>query len=218
MHCSLRIQSIASGPVASACSFLSHSFFTSSITTTSSSSSSTSEVRVRFAPSPTGHLHLGGLRTALYNYLFAKKHEGTFILRVEDTDQTRVVPGALEAMIKGRERMDQCDYWKMKKFQESTLKSVRFIYFRFSNFSCACQKMTDLQWAGITIDEGPGTNVVDSRGPYVQSERVAIYKEKAEEIVDRGGAYKCFCTEHRLELMRKDAARRNEHFRGYDNR
>ena len=56
---------------------------------------------MRFAPSPTGHLHLGGLRTALYNYLFAKKHGGKFILRVEDTDQTRVVPGALEAMIEG---------------------------------------------------------------------------------------------------------------------
>ena len=56
---------------------------------------------MRFAPSPTGHLHLGGLRTALYNFLFAKKHGGSFIMRVEDTDQTRVVPGALEALIEG---------------------------------------------------------------------------------------------------------------------
>jgi glutamyl/glutaminyl-tRNA synthetase len=56
-------------------------------------------VRTRFAPSPTGFLHVGGLRTALYNYLFAKKHNGQFILRIEDTDQTRIVPGAVENLI-----------------------------------------------------------------------------------------------------------------------
>ena len=89
-----------------------------------------------------------------------------------------------------------------------------------------CLLRLDLKWSGITIDEGPGSAVNDqdvtqSRGafgPYIQSERADIYKEKSEEIVERGGAYKCFCTEHRLELMRKDAARRNEYFRGYDNR
>lgn len=146
----------------------------------SSSSVADEDVRVRFAPSPTGFLHLGGLRTALYNFLFARKNGGKFILRVEDTDQTRVVPGALDAMI------------------------------------------TDLKWTGIAIDEGPGSVHSDGSlgpvGPYIQSERVSIYKEKGEEIVQRGGAYRCFCTEHRLELMRKDAARRNEHLRGYDNR
>ena len=57
------------------------------------------EVRVRFAPSPTGGLHLGGVRTALFNYLFAKKHNGTFILRIEDTDQTRFVAGAEQYII-----------------------------------------------------------------------------------------------------------------------
>ena len=129
--------------------------------------------------------------------------------------------------------MDKTEHWKMQYSWESACASVTFDIPSFEIiivkhrhhdeldlllFPCVYQKMTDLQWAGITIDEGPGTEVVNSRGPYVQSERVAIYKEKAEEIVDRGGAYKCFCTEHRLELMRKDAARRNEHFRGYDNR
>src|SRR3982751_6721324 len=54
------------------------------------------KVRVRFAPSPTGGLHLGGIRTVLYNYLFARKHGGTFVLRIEDTDQSRYVPGAEE--------------------------------------------------------------------------------------------------------------------------
>ena len=61
------------------------------------------EVRVRFAPSPTGALHLGGVRTALFNYLFARKHGGKFILRIEDTDQTRFVPGAEEYIIKSLE-------------------------------------------------------------------------------------------------------------------
>lgn len=56
-------------------------------------------IRVRFAPSPTGQLHLGGLRTALYNFLFAQSHNGTFMLRIEDTDQTRLVPGAVESLI-----------------------------------------------------------------------------------------------------------------------
>jgi len=56
-------------------------------------------VRVRFAPSPTGYLHIGGLRTALYNYLFARQQQGTFLLRIEDTDQTRLVPGAVEGLI-----------------------------------------------------------------------------------------------------------------------
>ena len=71
----------------------------------SSSSVADEDVRVRFAPSPTGFLHLGGLRTALYNFLFARKNGGKFILRVEDTDQTRVVPGALDAMITGKKRL-----------------------------------------------------------------------------------------------------------------
>ena len=66
--------------------------------TLTSSSSSQKDVRVRFAPSPTGQLHIGGYRTALYNFLFAKKHSGTFVLRLEDTDQERFVPGAAEKM------------------------------------------------------------------------------------------------------------------------
>ncbi|XP_059154924.1 probable glutamate--tRNA ligase, mitochondrial [Physella acuta] len=130
-------------------------------------------VRVRFAPSPTGYLHLGGLRTALYNFLFARSHNGTFILRIEDTDQSRAVPGAIEYL------------------------------------------QNTLHWAGIDPDEGP---VVGGRfGPYIQSERLKIYQENIQTLLKNGWAYRCFCTERRLELMRKEAARKGEPSR-YDNR
>jgi glutamyl-tRNA synthetase len=116
-------------------------------------------VRVRFAPSPTGYLHVGGLRTALYNYLFARKHNGVFILRIEDTDRTRYVEGAVENLI------------------------------------------ATLNWAGLDFDEGPlkGGNY----GPYVQSERLDIYRQHAENLLQDGNAYRCFCTSERLDEMRK---------------
>lgn len=116
-------------------------------------------VRVRFAPSPTGYLHVGGLRTALYNYLFARKHNGVFILRIEDTDRTRYVEGAVENLI------------------------------------------ATLNWAGLDYNEGPlkGGNY----GPYVQSERLGIYRQHAEKLLQSGNAYRCFCTSERLDEMRK---------------
>jgi glutamyl-tRNA synthetase len=117
-------------------------------------------VRVRFAPSPTGGLHLGGMRTVLYNYLFAKKHGGDFVLRIEDTDQSRYVQGA-EAYI----------------------------------FNC-------LKWAGLEPDESPvhGGNY----GPYRQSERKALYRKYAEQLVTEGYAYYAFDTPEELESMRHD--------------
>lgn len=132
-----------------------------------------SEVRVRFAPSPTGFLHLGGLRTALYNYLFAKSKKGKFILRIEDTDQTRLVPQAAEK-----------------------LEAI-------------------LNWAKITPDESPVAG--GSLGPYVQSQRTDIYRSHVRKLLDTGSAYKCFCTEMRLNLLRKDLQRRGETMK-YDNR
>lgn len=131
------------------------------------------KVRLRFAPSPTGHLHLGGLRTALYNYLFSRSQKGKFILRIEDTDQTRLVPGAVEQLVEM------------------------------------------LSWTGIEIDEGPYHG--GHHGPYIQSERLALYKEHAERLVMNGSAYRCFCTSHRLDLIRKQAATRGE-VPKYDNR
>ena len=118
-------------------------------------------VRVRFAPSPTGPLHMGGVRTALYNYLFAKKNNGTFLIRIEDTDQTRFVPGAQEYI------------------------------------------MDALKWCGIMPTEGPG--IGGNFGPYVQSERKALYKPYAEQLVSEEKAYYAFDTAEELDEMRERA-------------
>jgi len=116
-------------------------------------------VRVRFAPSPTGFLHVGGLRTALYNYLYAKRNGGKFILRIEDTDQSRKVEGAVENLIE------------------------------------------TLRWSGIQYDEGP--RVGGEFGPYVQSQRLEIYRRRADQLIESDKAYYCFCTPERLEEVRK---------------
>ncbi|HZW40635.1 MAG TPA: glutamate--tRNA ligase [Ignavibacteriaceae bacterium] len=118
------------------------------------------EPRVRFAPSPTGYLHVGGLRTALYNYLFAKNNNGKFILRIEDTDRKRYVEGAVENLI-------------------STLK-----------------------WCGLDYDEGP--DKPGNYGPYMQSERLDIYKKYADELIQQKKAYYCFCSPERLEELKKE--------------
>lgn len=120
-------------------------------------------IRVRFAPSPTGYLHVGGLRTALYNYLFARKNGGVFVLRIEDTDRSRYVEGAVENLI------------------------------------------DTLRWAGLDFDEGPGKK--GPHGPYVQSERLWIYRKHVQILLDGGKAYRCFCTPERLEQMRKEQER-----------
>ncbi|MFY0712138.1 glutamate--tRNA ligase [Seonamhaeicola sp. NFXS20] len=120
----------------------------------------TKNVRVRFAPSPTGPLHIGGVRTALFNYLFAKKHGGDFVLRIEDTDQNRYVEGAEKYIIDA------------------------------------------LNWCGIPFDEGPGKN--EKFGPYRQSERKALYKQYAEQLIASGNAYYAFDTAEDLDFHRKD--------------
>lgn len=113
-------------------------------------------VVTRFAPSPTGFLHVGGLRTALYAYLFARQNKGKFILRIEDTDQKRYVEGA-----------------------EQSLQDVL--------------KFFDLNW-----DEGP----------YFQSQRTELYQKYAQQLLDAGKAYRCFCTEQELEQMREEQTAR----------
>ena len=116
--------------------------------------------RVRFAPSPTGYLHIGGLRTALYNYLFAKHQNGKIVLRIEDTDRKRFVEGAIENLI------------------------------------------DTLNWAGIKFDEGPDIN--GEFRPYLQSERLDIYKRQLQKLIDEKKAYHCFCTPERLEKLREE--------------
>ena len=122
-------------------------------------------VRVRYAPSPTGALHLGGARTALFNYLFARQKGGQFLLRIEDTDRARLKPGSQEQIEEG------------------------------------------LQWLGLTWDETP----------LIQSERKAIYQQAANELLESGAAYRCFCTPQRLEQMRAEQRARHEPER-YDRR
>ena len=114
--------------------------------------------RTRFAPSPTGYMHVGNLRTALYAYLAAKQKGGVFILRVEDTDQGRLVDGAMDIIY-------------------STLRE------------------TGLNW-----DEGP--DVGGPVGPYIQSERLDIYRVHADKLIATGGAYCCFCDKDKLEESR----------------
>ncbi len=128
---------------------------------------SQNNVRTRFAPSPTGIMHVGNLRTALYEYLLAKSLGGSFILRIEDTDQERQVDGATEIIYK---TLVQC---------------------------------------GLLHDEGP--DVGGDHGPYVQSERLSLYKPAAEQLVASGHAYYCFCTEERLAALKE-----NDSHAGYD--
>ncbi len=129
------------------------------------------EVRTRFAPSPTGFMHLGGLRSALYGYLFAKKNNGKFILRIEDTDQERFVEGATQV-----------------------------IY-------------DTLRGCGIDWDEGP--DVGGEYGPYIQSERKALYLPYAQKLVETGHAYYCFCTKEELDERRAACEAKGEVFK-YD--
>ncbi len=116
------------------------------------------KTRTRFAPSPTGYMHIGNLRTALFAYLIAKKDDGTFILRIEDTDRERYVEGAVDV-----------------------------IY-------------NTLRLAGLKWDEGP--DIGGDYGPYVQSERMGMFKGYAEQLIESGHAYRCFCTKERLEELR----------------
>ena len=129
------------------------------------------KVRVRFAPSPTGEPHVGNLRTALFNWLFARRYGGSFILRVEDTDRDRYVEGAVAAI----------------------LESMR--------------------WLGLDWDEGP--EVEGAYGPYMQSQRLEIYEEIAQKLLDGGFAYRCYCSRERLDQIRKEQQCNNSQL-GYD--
>ncbi len=126
------------------------------------------QVRTRFAPSPTGYMHIGNLRTALYEYLIAKSQNGKFILRIEDTDQERLVEGAVD-----------------------------IIY-------------NTLKLCGMKHDEGP--DIGGPYAPYVQSERKNTYKPYAEELIDKGHAYYCFCSKERLDALRSECEVKNQTF------
>ena len=121
-------------------------------------SESETPVRLRFAPSPTGYPHLGNIRTALFNWLFARHHRGIFILRIEDTDVARKVEGAVDIIL------------------------------------------DSLRWLGLDWDEGP----------YFQSQRLSVYRETAQRLLDEDHAYLCYCSPERLEAMRQDQMKRKQ--------
>ena len=128
-------------------------------------------VRVRFAPSPTGHFHIGGARTALYNFLLARQTGGQFILRIEDTDLKRNTPEAQQELIEA------------------------------------------LHWLGVQWDEGP--DIGGPHAPYNQTARKQIYLDYAQQLIESGHAYRCFCTRERLAMVREAQLKRKEPLR-YD--
>ncbi|MGC9333555.1 MAG: glutamate--tRNA ligase [Anaerolineae bacterium] len=128
-------------------------------------------VRVRIAPSPTGYFHVGSARTALFNWLFARHHGGTFIVRVEDTDRTRYHPEAVPDL------------------------------------------MDSLRWLGLDWDEGPEAG--GPFGPYYQSQRLDLYRQHADRLLNKGLAYKCYCSGERLAALREEQRARKQDI-GYD--
>ena len=120
---------------------------------------STGVARLRFAPSPTGFQHIGGFRTALFSWLYARHTGGQFVLRIEDTDTTRTVEGSIESLIQG------------------------------------------FEWLGMDVDEGPG--IGGPYGPYYQLQRKSLYQYYANQLMEKGHAYKCYCTPERLDQVRK---------------
>ncbi|WP_276358174.1 glutamate--tRNA ligase [Cohnella caldifontis] len=131
----------------------------------------TSKVRVRYAPSPTGHLHIGNARTAIFNYLYARRHGGEFIIRIEDTDVKRNVEGG----------------------EQSQLKY--------------------LKWLGVDWDES--IDVGGPYGPYRQTERLDIYRKHTDDLLERGLAYRCYCTEEELEKEREEQTARGDQMPRY---
>ncbi len=131
-------------------------------------------VRLRFAPSPTGNPHIGNVRTAIFGWLYARRHGGSFLIRVEDTDQRRRSAGAVESMLES------------------------------------------LSWVGLDWDEGP--DIGGPAGPYVQSDRLELYSETADTLIDAGNAYRCYCSPHRLQELREAQQERGEETIGYDGR
>ena len=133
---------------------------------------SASTVRTRYAPSPTGEPHVGNIRTALFAWLTARANNGSFVLRIEDTDQRRKVEGAVE------------------------------------------MQMEALRWLGVDWDEGP--DIGGAYGPYTQSQRLEHYRQAADQLVESGRAYNCYCSPERLSKMRESQRQRER--TGYDRR
>jgi glutamyl-tRNA synthetase len=144
-------------------------------------------VRVRFAPSPTGEMHIGNVRTVVFDYLVARHYGGQLILRIEDTDQARYAPGSVRVV----------------------LESLKWLGIEFDE-GPSCQELASIgeDWEGAPEIGGP-------HGPYIQSLRRDIYKQAAEELIARGAAYRCDCSPERLEALRQEQMA-NKQSVGYD--
>lgn len=140
------------------------------------------EVRTRFAPSPTGFLHIGGLRSAAFAWLLARRHGGQFILRIEDTDQTRKVPGAIKYIL-------DCFNWIGIDIDEGP-------------------SLADLKKIGEETDGLP--DLGGAYGPYIQSLRLPLYQDAAEKLIESGHAFRCDCTPEMLEQERNEQMARRE--------
>jgi len=156
-------------------------------------------IRVRFAPSPTGELHIGGARTALFNFLFARHNKGKIILRIEDTDAKRYVPGSVERLIDNLNWLgiEFDEYPILKEIfndQFPISKQIRNSKSKTINENCKPASPT----GGLKIENSCGRY-----GPYIQSQRLGIYQEYAQKLVEDGKAYYCFCSEERLKKMRE---------------
>jgi len=130
------------------------------------------QIRVRFAPSPTGFLHVGGARTALFNWLYARSQQGTFVLRIEDTDQERSTEESYAAILRG------------------------------------------MEWLGMDWDEGPGQG--GDCGPYLQSERLPLYREQLDKLKAAGSTYPCFCSADDLAAREEQVKAGGGVWEGYD--
>lgn len=143
-------------------------------------------VRTRFAPSPTGFLHVGGLRTALYAYLFAKLNGGQFLLRIEDTDRERFVEGGVENILHSL-------YWAGVVPDEGVVLGSRQV----------------IKSSSYKIGQ------IGEKGPYIQSERLPIYQKYAGALLEKGHAYYCFCSSERLDQLRAEQQKKKQPS-GYD--
>jgi glutamyl-tRNA synthetase len=135
------------------------------------------KIRVRFAPSPTGYMHVGTLRTTLYNFLFAQQNQADYILRIEDTDRSRFVPGSLESLL-------QSMNWLGLNHTEGPFLEAKSGSIESANY--------------------PGVYEFGDFGPYIQSERLELYLRYAKELVEKGLAYYCFCEPERLGKLREE--------------
>lgn len=170
-------------------------------------------VRVRYAPSPTGELHLGGLRTALFNVMFAKRHGGDFILRVEDTDRTRYVPGSIGRLLR------HMQWLKLMTCTEEELQRIDTMEEEWARPGESTWTESEgeqtMGSAAVPVIEGKGDTM--DGAVFVQSREIGRYRHYAHELLEKGFAYRCFCSSDQLAQLREQGKKKNSHFL-YDRR